>query len=82
MLRANRVGQFVSVVLEYAVVLVLESKDRWVSYVMVVIMVNDQGCAVVVAFVLQRKRRGKARRGGVHHYQKCLVEWVSLCQLC
>ena len=58
-LRANRVGQFVSVVLEYAVV-VLESKDRWVSDVMVVIMVNDQGGVVVVAFVLQRKRRGEA----------------------
>ena len=60
-LRANRVGQFVSVVLEYAVV-VLESKDRWVSDVMVVIMVNDQGSVVVVAVVLQGKRQGEAER--------------------
>ena len=51
----NRVGQFVSVVLEYPVV-VLERKDRWVSYVMVVIIVNDQGSVVVIAVVLQGKK--------------------------
>ena len=56
-----RVGQFVSVVLEYAVVM-LERKDKGVSDVMVVIMVNDQGSVVVVAVVLQGKRRGEAGR--------------------
>ena len=68
-----------SVVLEYAVV--LERKDRWVSDVMVVIMVNDQGGVVVVlAVVLQGKRRS-----GAHHHQKALQSGsvcVSLCQLC
>ena len=59
-----------------------ERKDRWVSNVTVVIMGNDQGSVVVVvvfvvAVVLQGKRQGKA-----HHYQKCLIEWVSFCQLC
>ena len=51
MLSANRVGQFVSIVLEYAVV--LERKDRWVGGgAMVVIMANDQGSVVVVPVVL------------------------------
>ena len=50
-LSANRVGQFVSVVLEYAVV--LERKDRRVGEgAMVVIMANDQGSVVVVPVVL------------------------------
>ena len=60
---------------------VLERKDRWVSDVMVVIMVNDQGGVVVVlAVVLQGKRRS-----GAHHHQKALQSGsvcVSLCQLC
>ena len=47
--------------------MLLERKDRWVSNVMVVIMVNDEGSFVVFAVVLQGKRRGEA-----HHHQKCL----------
>ena len=52
MLSANRVGQFVSVVFEYTVV--LERKDRRVGdgAMMVVIMANDQGSVVVVTVVL------------------------------
>ena len=46
MLTDNRVGQFVSVVLEYAVV--LERKDRWVVGAMVVMVANDQGSVVVL----------------------------------
>ena len=47
-----------SVVFEEAVV--LERKDRQVSDVMVVIIVNDQRSVVVVAVVLQCKRQGNA----------------------
>ena len=52
MLSANRVGQFVSVVFEYTVV--LKRKDRRVGdgAMMVVIMANDQGSVVVVTVVL------------------------------
>ena len=51
MLSANGgVGQFVSVVLEYAVV--LERKDRQVGGAMVVIMANYQGSVVVIPIVL------------------------------
>ena len=49
-LRAKRVCQFMSVVLEYAVV--IERKDRRVSDAIVVIMANDQGSVVVAAVVL------------------------------
>ena len=40
----------------------LERKDRRISNVMVVIMVNGQGNVVVFAVVLQGKRQGEARR--------------------
>ena len=36
----------------------LERKDRWISDVMVVIMVNDEGSVVVFAVVLRGKRLG------------------------
>ena len=61
----SRVGQFVSVVLEYPESM-LERKDRRVGVAMVVIMVNDQG-SVVFAVVLRGKRRGRG-----HHHQNCL----------
>ena len=41
----------------------LERKDRRISNVMVVIMVNGQGSVVVFAVVLRGKRRGEARQG-------------------
>ena len=40
----------------------LERKDRRISDVMVVIMVNGQGSVVVFAVVLRGKRRGEVRR--------------------
>ena len=43
-------GQFVSVVLEWA--FMIEGKDRRVGVAMVVIMANDQGSVVVIPLVL------------------------------
>ena len=43
--------------------MLLERKDRGISNVMVVIMVNDQGSVVVFAVVLRGKRQGE-----VHHH--------------
>ena len=46
----------------------LETKNRRISDVlMVVSMANDEGIVVVVAVVLQGKRQGE-----VYHHQKCL----------
>ena len=68
-----------SVVLEYAVV--LGRKDRWVSDVMVVIIVTDQG-GVVVVELLCCKARGKAGRITTKNALQSGSVCVSLCQSC
>ena len=52
MLSANRVGQCVSVVSEYTVVVLERKESRVGGGAMVVIMANDQGSVVVVPVVL------------------------------
>jgi len=51
-LSANRVGQCVSVVSEYTVVVLERKESRFDGGAMVVIMANDQGSVVVVPVVL------------------------------